>query len=53
MPSVPPIIRLEPGLELGVSLGHVNTAPDAEQGLARLRRVRANDSMRTRDDNRR
>jgi rsbT antagonist protein RsbS len=39
-------------VELGVSLGHVNTALDAEQGLARLRRTR-DDDMRTRDDDRR
>jgi rsbT antagonist protein RsbS len=40
-------------VELGVSLGHVNTALDAEQGLARLRRIRDDDSTRTPDDDRR
>jgi rsbT antagonist protein RsbS len=40
-------------VELGVSLGHVTTALDAEQGLARLRRARDHDSVRTRDDDRR
>jgi rsbT antagonist protein RsbS len=37
-------------VELGVSLGHVNTALNPEQGMARLRRLRANDSPRTGDD---
>jgi rsbT antagonist protein RsbS len=37
-------------VELGVSLGHVNTALNPEQGMARLRRIRHNDSLRTGDD---
>jgi rsbT antagonist protein RsbS len=37
-------------VELGVSLGHVNTALNPEQGMARLRRIRSDDSVRTGDD---
>jgi rsbT antagonist protein RsbS len=37
-------------VELGVSLGHVNTALNAEQGMARLRRIRTDDSVRAGDD---
>jgi rsbT antagonist protein RsbS len=37
-------------VELGVSLGHVNTALNPGQGMARLRRMRADDSVRAGDD---
>ena len=37
-------------VELGMSLGHVDTALNAEQGMARLRRDRDEDSVRTGDD---
>jgi rsbT antagonist protein RsbS len=39
-------------VELGVSLGHVKTALNAEQGMARLRKGRSDESSRTRDDDR-
>ena len=37
-------------VELGVSLGHVSTALNAEQGMARLRRSRDDDGIWTGDD---
>jgi rsbT antagonist protein RsbS len=37
-------------VELGVSLGHVNTALNPEQGMARLRRIRDEDAARSGDD---
>jgi len=37
-------------VELGISLRHVNTALNAEQGMARLRRARHDDSARGGDD---
>jgi len=37
-------------VELGVSLEHVNTALNPGQGMARLRRMRADDSVRAGDD---
>jgi rsbT antagonist protein RsbS len=36
-------------VELGVSLGHVNTALNPEQGMARLRRLRDDDNARSGD----
>jgi rsbT antagonist protein RsbS len=39
-------------VELGVSLGHVKTALNAEQGMARLRKGRSDESSRARDDDR-
>ncbi len=37
-------------VELGVPLGHLNTARNAEQGMARLRRAREADHARLADD---
>jgi rsbT antagonist protein RsbS len=37
-------------VELGVSLGHVNTALNPEQGMARLRRIRNEDAAWSGDD---
>ncbi len=37
-------------VELGVPLADLNTALNAEQGMARLRRLRADDSIRMRRD---
>jgi len=37
-------------VELGMSLGHVNTALNAEQGMIRLRRARAEEPVRSGHD---